>query len=72
MPYILMQVPDVLISRLNHGGILLIPVGEVDAVQSLMIIKRDRKGAVNAKKAMDVKYVPLTTHSQQLARAAAL
>jgi protein-L-isoaspartate O-methyltransferase len=67
-----MQVPEILIHRLRQGGILLIPVGEVDGIQSLMMYAKDKEGFVKEEKVMDVRYVPLTTHTQQLARAAAL
>jgi protein-L-isoaspartate(D-aspartate) O-methyltransferase len=61
-------VPSDLISQLDYGGRMFIPVGEEGETQWLSIIDKDLKGKITQEKVMGVCYVPLTTPEKQLQR----
>ncbi len=54
------HVPQPLIDQLKAGGRLVIPLGEPGGVQSLYVIEKDVRGAVNRRKVLDVRFVPFT------------
>lgn len=58
------QVPPALLGQLANGGIMIIPVGELD--QSVRLIKKDQSGHVTQTDVLPVRYVPLTDRDQQL------
>jgi protein-L-isoaspartate(D-aspartate) O-methyltransferase len=53
------QVPPPLVKQLKPGGRMLIPVGPRFAVQSLMLITKDKNGKVRSRSLMAVRFVPL-------------
>jgi len=54
------QIPPPLIKQLAPGGRMVIPVGRPFAVQSLMLVEKDKKGKVRSRSLMAVRFVPLT------------
>ena len=53
------QIPPPLLRQLARGGRMVIPVGPTHAVQSLMLVEKDRQGKVRSRSAMPVRFVPL-------------
>ena len=53
------ELPDVLVQQLARGGRLVVPVGGVDAVQSLTLVTRDRSGIVTVEEGLPVRFVPM-------------
>ena len=54
------DVPQPLIDQLKPGGRLVIPVGAQYDAQSLYVVTKDARGVINRRKALDVRFVPLT------------
>jgi len=54
------SVPQPLIDQLKAGGRLVIPVGAQYDAQSLYVVTKDARGAISRRKALDVRFVPLT------------
>jgi protein-L-isoaspartate(D-aspartate) O-methyltransferase len=52
-------VPPALVEQLKPGGRMVIPVGASGAVQDLMLVTKDAAGAVQLKKLLQVRFVPL-------------
>ncbi len=53
------QIPPPLIEQLAPEGRMIIPVGGRFAVQSLMLVTKDREGTVRSRNLMSVRFVPL-------------
>lgn len=54
------HVPQPLVDQLKPGGRMVIPVGPVNEVQSLLLIRKDASGHVTSRDTMAVRFVPLT------------
>ena len=54
------RIPPALVDQLAAGGRLVIPVGAVDAVQELVVVTKDARGATNSRTVLSVLFVPLT------------
>lgn len=54
------RIPPALVDQLAAGGRLVIPVGAVDAVQELVVVTKDARGATNSRTVLSVRFVPLT------------
>lgn len=59
------EIPPPLLNQLKPGGRMVIPVGPVFGVQSLMLVEKDRAGAVRTRSLMAVRFVPLTRAGEQ-------
>lgn len=53
------QIPPPLLEQLKPGGRMVIPEGESDAVQKLLLIEKDAKGKVKSTELLPVRFVPL-------------
>ncbi len=53
-------IPPPLVSQLEAGGVLVIPVGGPFAVQHLTLVEKDDAGAVRTRQVLPVAFVPLT------------
>jgi protein-L-isoaspartate(D-aspartate) O-methyltransferase len=53
------QIPPPLVRQLAKGGRMVIPVGGAWAVQSLMLVTKDKEGVVRSRSLMAVRFVPL-------------
>jgi protein-L-isoaspartate(D-aspartate) O-methyltransferase len=54
------HIPPPLIAQLKKGGRMVIPVGGRFAVQQLVLLTKDRDGAVATRQLLPVRFVPLT------------
>lgn len=54
------EIPQSLIDQLAPGGRLVIPVGATNAVQSLLLVRKDAEGHVSKQSVLPVGFVPLT------------
>ena len=54
------DVPQPLIDQLKPGGRLVVPIGELDGVQSLLLIEKRADGTHARRKVLAVRFVPLT------------
>ena len=52
-------IPDALLDQLARGGRMIIPVGGVNAAQSLVQVDRDLSGTLSSKTLFGVRYVEL-------------
>ncbi|MBN1597105.1 MAG: protein-L-isoaspartate(D-aspartate) O-methyltransferase [Bacteroidales bacterium] len=57
------KVPPPLIEQLNEGGRMIIPVGTVNDVQYLLLIKKN-KGKITRKTLLPVRFVPFTREKE--------
>ncbi len=53
------QIPPPLLKQLAPGGVMMIPVGQPFAMQSLMEVTKDAEGTVRSKNLAPVRFVPL-------------
>jgi len=53
------HVPPALVEQLEHGGRLVIPVGEPYGYQNLMLLEKDEQGEVSSRTILGVAFVPL-------------
>jgi len=53
------RIPPPLIEQLKPGGRMVIPEGESDEVQKLILIEKDRNGKVKSTELLPVRFVPL-------------
>lgn len=53
------QIPPPLIRQLKPGGRMVIPVGSPFAVQTLMLVEKNREGKVSSRTLMLVRFVPM-------------
>jgi len=54
------NIPPPLIEQLKPGGRMVIPVGEPDAAQQLMLLEKQEDGKIKTRRALPVAFVPLT------------
>jgi protein-L-isoaspartate(D-aspartate) O-methyltransferase len=54
------HIPQPLIDQLKPGGRMVIPVGQVRAVQNLLLIQKEADGSTVTRTLMPVRFVPLT------------
>jgi protein-L-isoaspartate(D-aspartate) O-methyltransferase len=54
------NIPPLLIEQLKPGGRMVIPVGEPDAAQQLMLLEKQEDGKIKTRRALPVAFVPLT------------
>jgi protein-L-isoaspartate(D-aspartate) O-methyltransferase len=53
------QVPEALVAQLAPGGRMVIPVGERDGVQELLVITKRADGSLERRSVLPVRFVPL-------------
>jgi len=56
------EIPLPLLQQLKPGGRLVIPVGEHQGDQELLIVEVDARGAISKQSVLPVRFVPLTRH----------
>lgn len=54
------SIPPPLLAQLKSGGTLVIPVGEVFAIQSLLLVTKQANGRITTREILPVAFVPLT------------
>jgi len=54
------HVPTPLVEQLKKGGRMVIPIGARDAVQQLLLIRKESDGQTIVRQTIDVRFVPLT------------
>jgi len=54
------HIPPALVQQLKPGGRMVIPVGSPYTVQRLMLVTKDKAGAVSTRNLFPVRFVPLT------------
>jgi len=59
-PYI----PEALIQQLKPGGRLVIPVGMPHGSQQLMLVNKDKDGAIHSRNILAVAFVPMVEHGE--------
>lgn len=59
------HLPPPLLDQLKPGGIICIPVGPVYQVQTLMLVRKDKDGAVTTEQLLPVRFVPMTGAVQE-------
>jgi protein-L-isoaspartate(D-aspartate) O-methyltransferase len=59
------HIPPPLVDQLKLGGRMIIPVGPVYAVQTLILVTKDRAGDVTTEQLLPVRFVPMTGRAQR-------
>jgi protein-L-isoaspartate(D-aspartate) O-methyltransferase len=54
------HIPQPLVDQLKVGGRMVIPVGAAPSSQELMLVEKDPQGRVQTRRALPVRFVPLT------------
>jgi protein-L-isoaspartate(D-aspartate) O-methyltransferase len=54
------HVPQPLVEQLKPGGRMVIPVGSAPASQELLVLDKDNEGRIHRRRALPVRFVPLT------------
>jgi len=53
------SIPPALLAQLAPGGRLVMPVGDVNAAQELVLVEKDERGALRERRVLPVRFVPL-------------
>jgi protein-L-isoaspartate(D-aspartate) O-methyltransferase len=53
------SVPPALVEQLAPGGRLVMPVGDVESVQELVLVEKDARGRIASRQLLPVRFVPL-------------
>lgn len=53
------KIPETLLMQLANGGIMILPVGEENSIQSLLKVVKDESGNISTKHLINVRFVPL-------------
>jgi len=59
------EVPQSLIDQLSPGGRLIIPTGETDRIQKLILLTKSESGEVSKKNLLSVRFVPMTGKDEE-------
>ncbi len=54
------KIPEALLNQLAPGGKMIIPVGQYEGNQQIMMVRKSLEGKITQKALLDVRYVPLT------------
>jgi len=54
------HIPPPLVSQLKNGGKMIVPVGSFFSVQQLVVVEKNKEGAVTIRQILPVNFVPLT------------
>jgi len=54
------HIPQPLVEQLKPGGRMVIPVGSAPSSQDLMVVEKDHDGRARTRRALPVRFVPLT------------
>ena len=54
------SVPPQLLSQLANGGKLVMPLGDADGDQELVVVTRDSAGELSTRNVLPVRFVPMT------------
>lgn len=60
------EIPEALVHQLKEGGVMVVPVGEVNQTQQLMVVRKMQGGQVTKEVHCTVRYVPLCDLEQQV------
>jgi len=58
-------VPRALVEQLARDGRMVVPVGEIDGIQSLTLVTRDEAGTVRLQPGLPVRFVPMVSGKRQ-------
>jgi len=59
------RIPEPLIEQLKPGGRMILPYGTPDGFQSLVLVTKEKNGAISHKNIMPVRFVPMTGEVQK-------
>jgi len=62
------SIPEPLLQQLRVGGRLVIPVGDRDAIQNLLVLTKRADGGFDRSSVMPVRFVPMTGEAQRRER----
>jgi protein-L-isoaspartate(D-aspartate) O-methyltransferase len=58
------NIPEPLVDQLAPGGRIVIPVGEPNRVQYLVVVRKNRLGRISSERKYPVRFVPMTGKAQ--------
>ena len=59
-------IPEKLVSQLKVGGIMVIPIGKEDHVQTLEVVTKSSEHEIDRRKVLSVAFVPMTGEAQNV------
>lgn len=59
------NIPQPLVDQLNPGGVIVIPVGEKDQTQMLVVVRKSKSGKIYQEKQFPVRFVPMTGKAEE-------
>jgi protein-L-isoaspartate(D-aspartate) O-methyltransferase len=59
------DVPEPLITQLKPGGKIVIPLGPLDQIQYLVVLRKDKEGEMISETKYPVRFVPMTGEAQE-------
>lgn len=59
------NIPQPLVDQLNPGGVIVIPVGEKNETQMLVVVRKAKNGKIFQEKQFPVRFVPMTGKSSE-------
>lgn len=59
------DIPQPLIDQLNPGGVIVIPVGEKNQTQMLVVVRKSKNGKIYQEKQFPVRFVPMTGKAEE-------
>lgn len=59
------DIPQALVNQLNPGGVIVIPVGEKNNTQTLIVVRKAINGSIFTEKQFPVRFVPMTGKSEE-------
>jgi protein-L-isoaspartate(D-aspartate) O-methyltransferase len=62
------KIPQQLLDQLKPLGRMIIPYGNPDGLQELVLITKDEKGNIQKESVLDVRFVPMTGEIQKIKR----
>ena len=59
------NIPQPLIDQLNPGGVIVIPVGERNETQMLIVVRKSKNGKIFQEKQFPVRFVPMISNGEE-------
>jgi len=58
------RIPKLLVDQLRNGGRMILPHGDAEGLQYLVLITKDPQGRISQKRVLPVQFVPMTGEVQ--------
>jgi protein-L-isoaspartate(D-aspartate) O-methyltransferase len=59
------SIPQPILDQLSPGGRMVIPVGEANQIQYMVVVRKNQKGEISSKEQYPVRFVPMTGKAER-------